>query len=66
MEINGTGGGAAIYVLKKALAMPDAALDLVRAATGSAGQTLATKAPEAQAADRAAATGKGQMVDRVA
>ena len=66
MEINGTSSGAALYALKKALDMPKAALDLVNAATGSAGQGLTTTAPEAQAVDRAAATGKGQIVDLVA
>ncbi len=67
MEINGTSGGVATYALKKALEAPEAVMAVVRdAGSGTAGQSLAVKRPEISQGGRAAATGKGTIVDVVA
>lgn len=69
MEINGTGTGASTYAMKKAMELPNLMLSLVeQTAAGSGKQRVSGTEPAAGAlaADRAAVTGKGLMIDSVA
>jgi len=67
MEINGASGGAATYALKKALAAPEAVMDVVQEAGAKAGKTLAVQSPESTSqSGRAVAAGKGLIIDVVA
>jgi len=66
MEINGTNSGVATYAMKKALEVPEAVMNVVQDAGAREGQTLAMQSPETRQPDRAAATGKGTIIDVVA
>lgn len=67
MEISGTNSGAAAYVMKKAMEMPNILLDLLQQSAGFEGQSHATQSPvSSQPVALAAITGKGKLIDVVA
>jgi hypothetical protein len=68
MEMNGISAGAATYVMKKAMEMPNILINLIQNSAPAGNQPLATGRPvtSPNEPDLAAVTGKGKILDIVA